>query len=419
MFALVDCNNFYASCQRVFEPHLQGKPIAVLSNNDGCVIARSEEAKAVGIPMGAPAFEYEKLFKEKGVYVYSSNYALYGDMSNRVMNLLSNYSPEMEVYSIDEAFLKFSGFDFFDLNTIGLDMQKKVTKGTGIPISVGIAPTKTLAKMANKIAKKFADRTKNVYLIDTDEKRIKALKWTKIEAVWGIGRKHAKRLQAKNIKTAYDFIQLPDAWVRREMSVVGLRLKHELEGKPSLDLEIPSDKKAIAITRSFEKRYTTFDEISERISTFTVSCAEKLRHQKSHCTLVTVFIQTNFLRKDLPQNSRSITITTDFPTSSTIELNQAAQKGFKAIFEEGFYYKKAGVIVSGITPNNELQLNLFEFSNPKHQPLMQTIDKMNASYGENKIRFGMQDLGRQWKMKQEKLSPKYSTKFSDIMTIRV
>jgi len=237
MFALIDCNNFYASCQRVFEPHLRNKPIVILSNNDGCVIARSNEAKALGIPMGAPAFEYKNIFIANNVFVYSSNYALCGDMSSRVMNILATYSPEIEIYSIDEAFLKFKGFEMFDLNEIGLDMQRKVTKGTGIPVSVGFAPTKALAKVANKIAKKFPERTKSVYSIDSEEKRIKALKRTKIEDVWDIGRKHAKRLQAKNIFNAYQFTQLPDDWVRKEMAVVGLRLKHELEGKPTLDLE--------------------------------------------------------------------------------------------------------------------------------------------------------------------------------------
>lgn len=212
MFALVDCNNFYASCQRVFEPHLIGEPIVVLSNNDGCVIARSNEAKALGIPMGAAAFEYKKCFQENKVFVYSSNYALYGDMSSRVMNILSTFTPEIEVYSIDEAFLKFEGFDLYDLNHYGIQIQRTVTKGTGIPISIGFAPTKALAKVANKIAKKFPDRTKSVYSIDTEQKRIKALKWTKIEDVWGIGRKHAKRLQAKNVFNAYEFTQLPDQY---------------------------------------------------------------------------------------------------------------------------------------------------------------------------------------------------------------
>ncbi|MCC9071313.1 Y-family DNA polymerase [Flavobacterium sp. F-65] len=419
MFALVDCNNFYASCQRVFEPHLIGKPVVILSNNDGCVIARSDEAKLAGVPMGAPAFKFEALFKEKNIFVYSSNYALYGDMSNRVMNLLRAYTPDIELYSIDEAFLKFTGFELFDLNEMGISMQKKVTRGTGIPISIGFAPTKALAKVANKIARKFAERTQNVYTIDTEEKRIKALKWTKIEDVWGIGRKHAKRLKQKNVLTAYQFTQLSDAWVRKEMAVVGLRLKHDLEGKPTLDLEGPRSKKMIATTRSFETKYTTYDEISERVSTFTASCAEKLRRQNCHCNMVTVFIQTNYLANDQSQYSRSITINTDFPTNSTIELNQAAQKGLKEIYKTGYSYKRAGVIVMGLTPNDETQLNLFSTSNPKHQPLMSVIDKMNLSYGDNKVKFGMQSLGRQWKMKQDRLSPKFSTKLKDVITIEV
>jgi DNA polymerase V len=419
MFALVDCNNFYASCQRVFEPHLRNKPIVILSNNDGCVIARSNEAKALGIPMGAPAFEYKKVFEDNSVFVYSSNYALYGDMSSRVMNILSTYSPEIEVYSIDEAFLKFSGFEMFDLNEVGLNMQRKVTKGTGVPVSIGFAPTKALAKVANKIAKKYPERTKSVYSIDTEEKRIKALKWTKIEDVWGIGRKHSKRLQGKNIFNAYQFTQLSDDWVRKEMAVVGLRLKHELQGKPMLDLESQKNKKMIATTRSFEKMFTKFDDLSERVSTFTASCSEKLRQQGSHCNMIMVFVHTNYFRKDLPQYSRNIVINTDFPTNSTIELNHYAQIGLKALFREGYHYKKAGVIVMGLTPNIETQLSLFNTSNPKHQPLMSVIDKMNKSYGSNKIKFASQSLGRQWKMKQEKLSPSFTTKIKEIITVNL
>lgn len=419
MFALVDCNNFYASCQRVFEPHLIGKPVVVLSNNDGCVIARSNEAKALGIPMGAAAFEYKKLFQENNVFVYSSNYALYGDMSSRVMNILSSFTPEIEIYSIDEAFLKFEGFELFDLNQYGLRIQRTVTKGTGIPISIGFAPTKALAKIANKIAKKFPDRTQSVYSIDTEEKRVKALKWTKIEDVWGIGGKHAKRLRAKNVFNAYEFTQLPDPWVRSEMTVVGLRLKHELEGKPSLDLEMPSSKKSIATTRSFEEAYTDFEAISERIATFTASCSERLRKQNSHCNMLMVFVQTSFFRKDKPQYSRSIAIKTDFPTNSTIELNHYAQMGLKAIFKEGYDYKKTGVILMGITPNSATQLSFFDTSNPKHQPLMSVIDRLNKSYGTNKIRFANQSLGRQWKMKQEKLSQCYTTKIDEIIKLKL
>lgn len=419
MFALVDCNNFYASCQRVFEPHLIGKPVVILSNNDGCVIARSNEAKVLGIPMGAPAFEYKKLFEDNNVFVYSSNYALYGDMSSRVMNILSTFSPEIEIYSIDEAFLKFQGFEMFDLDEYGLKIQRTVTKGTGIPVSIGFAPTKALAKVANKIAKKFPERTQSVYTIDNEEKRIKALKWTKIEDVWGIGRKHAKRLKNIKITNAYQFTQLNDDWVRKEMAVVGLRLKHELQGKPTLNLEAPKNKKMIATTRSFEKMYTKFEDISERVSTFTASCSEKLRKQESHCNMIMVFVQTNHFRKDQPQYSRNIVIKTDFPTNSTIELNHYAQIGLKQIFREGYHYKKAGVIVMGLTPNSETQLSLFNTSNPKHQPLMSIIDKMNKSYGKNKIKFATQSIDRQWKMKQEKLSPSYTTRINDIVSIQL
>ncbi len=419
MFALVDCNNFYASCQRVFEPHLIGKPVVILSNNDGCVIARSNEAKVLGVPMGAPAFEYKKLFEDNNVFVFSSNYALYGDMSSRVMNILSTFSPDIEVYSIDEAFLKFQGFEKFDLQEYGITIQRKVTKGTGIPISVGFAPTKALAKVANKIAKKFPEKTKSVYIIDTEEKRIKALKWTKIEDVWGIGRKHAKRLQNSKVTNAFQFTQLTDEWVRREMSVVGLRLKHELQGKPTLNLEVAKDKKMIATTRSFDKMHTKIEDISERVATFTASCAEKLRRQNSHCNMVMVFVHTNGFRKDQPQYSRNIVIKTDFPTNSTIELNHYAQIGLNQIFKEGYHYKKAGVIVMGLTPNNETQLSLFSASNPKHQPLMSVVDKLNKSIGQTKVRFASQSMGRQWKMKQEKLSASFTTKLKDVIQIHL
>lgn len=263
MYALIDCNNFYASCERVFRPELIGQPVVVLSNNDGCAIARSNEAKALGIPMGAPAFEYEELFQKHKVHVFSANFALYGDMSNRVMTILEDYSPDIEIYSIDEAFLKFEGFENFDLKKCGDDMQKRVGKWTGIPISVGIAPTKALAKVANRVAKKFPERTNNSYLMDTEEKRIKALKWLAIEDVWGVGRQHAKRLRSLNVKTAYDFTQLSDAWVQRNMSIVGLRLKKDLKGIPTLDLEEAQAKKNIATTRTFETNYTEFSQISE------------------------------------------------------------------------------------------------------------------------------------------------------------
>lgn len=418
MFALVDCNNFYASCERVFNPCLNGKPVVVLSNNDGCVIARSNEAKALGIPMGAPAFEFKKTFEDNNINVFSSNYALYGDMSSRVMNLLSEFTPEIEIYSIDEAFLKFNGFEYYNLQDIGNQMRNRVTKGTGIPISIGFAPTKALAKLANRIAKKFAEKTNSVYVIDSEEKRLKALKWLQIGDVWGIGRQHAKRLKALHINNAFQFTQLTDDWVRKNMSVVGLRLKHDLEGKPTLDFEKVANKKMIATTRSFEGMLSNYDDVKERVSTFAVSCSEKLRRQKSQCNMLMVFLHTNGFRKDLPQYSRNIVIKTHYPTNSSFDLIKYANIGLKAIFKENYNYKKAGVIVMGLTPDNQKQYALFNSENPKHQPIMNIVDRLNTSYGNNKIKFGSQSLGRQWKMKQERLSPRYSTNINEIIEIR-
>ena len=243
MFALVDCNNFYVSCERVFNPAIRKDPVVVLSNNDGCAIARSNEAKALGIPMGAPAFKFKTTFKKQGIHVYSSNYALYGDMSARVMNLLKKYTPDVEVYSIDESFLKFEGFENYDLTDWGNQMKREVERGTGIPISIGIAPTKALAKVANRVAKKFPERTGGVHLMQTDRQREKALKWMKIDDIWGIGRQHAIRLKRINVNNGLDFANLPEDWVRKNMSVVGYRLLLELRGKPSLDLEEMQAKK--------------------------------------------------------------------------------------------------------------------------------------------------------------------------------
>ena len=417
MFGLVDCNNFYASCERVFRPDLIGKPVVVLSNNDGCVIARSNEAKALGIPMGAPAFEYDALFNAHHVQVFSANFALYGDMSNRVMDILSEYTPEMEIYSIDEAFLKFEGFKYFDLQACGLDMQKRVTKSTGIPISVGIAPTKSLAKIANKIAKKFAQQTQSVYAITDDEKRIKALKWTKVEDIWGVGRQHAKRLCALGVNNAHQFAQLDKDWVQKHMSIVGLRLHQDLNGIPTLDLEEAQPKQNIATTRSFDKNFTTLDELKERVTTFAVSCAEKLRKQGSCCNAISVFVHTNRFRKDLPQYARSIVVQLPFASNSNYELVKYANIALARIYKPGYHYKKAGVIVLDFTPEDATQLTMFGNSNPKHAAIMQTIDKLNAAYGRQKVKLAAQDLKRMWVMKQEKLSPRYTTNLKDIIVV--
>ncbi len=419
MFALIDCNNFYASCERVFRPDLNGKPIVVLSNNDGCVIARSNEAKSLGIPMGAPAFKYQNLFWEHNVYVFSANFALYGDLSNRIMDILSEYAPEIEIYSIDEAFLKLNFYNAIDLQAYGQAICNKVKKWTGIPISIGIAPTKALAKVANRIAKKFPQKTAGVYIIDSNEKRIKALKWLKIEDTWGIGRQHSKRLKSMGVKTAYDFTQLTDNLVKKQMTVVGLRLKHDLQGIPTLDLEKMQPKKNIAVTRSFETYYTEFDTLVERISTLTSLCAERLRKQNSCCNSLMIFIHTDRHRKDLPQYNRNIVIKLPYATNSSIELVKFAIQALKKIYKSGFDYKKAGVIAMDFTPGNQKQISLFEHNDERHIPLMKTMDQLNIQYGQQKIRLAIQDPKRVWKMKQEHLSPNYTTNLNDIIKIKV
>ncbi len=419
MYALVDCNNFYASCERVFQPNLIGKPVVVLSNNDGCVIARSNEAKDLGIPMGAPYFEFKNLFIEKGVHVFSANFALYGDMSNRVMTLLSEYAPEIEIYSVDEAFLKLQGFDHYNLTDYGIEIGKRVKKWTGIPVSIGVAPTKALAKVANRIAKKYPTQTQSSYVIDSDEKRIKALKWLKIEDVWGIGRQLSKKLQLKHVSTAYDFTLLDDNWVKSNLSIVELRLKLDLQGIPTLGLEESQAKKSIATTRSFEANYTKYEQLKERISTFAVSCAEKLRQQHSRCNALMVFIQTNRHRSELPQYHKSMVVKLPYSTNSAIELSQFAIKALKLIFKEGYAYKKAGVVIMDFTPENDQQIAIFENSNPKHIALMKSMDKLNLSIGQQKVRLGSQDAKRVWKMKQENLSNRYTTKLAEIIVVKI
>lgn len=382
------------------------------------MIARSNEAKALGIPMGAPYFEYKKLFAEKSVTVHSSNYALYGDMSSRVMNVLSRYCPEVEIYSIDEAFLLFRGFEeHFDLESYTREIQSFVHRATGIPVSIGIAPSKALAKVANRISKKFPKRTGGVFLMDNETKRTKALKWLKIGDVWGIGSRYAKMLQMQNVRTAYDFVNLPDDFVRDIMTVVGLRLKHDLMGKPSIQMEEVQNKKGIACTRSFSKDYKEFSELHERISTFASVCGRKLRKQGSDCNLIQVFVRTNPFKEHLPQYGRSICIKLPYPTNSTLELTKHAVRGLQLVFKKGYYYKKAGIMVMALTPSASKQLNIFQNSDPRHLPLMKAIDRINLLSGFNVVKLGSQDLNREWKMNRNQLSPKYTSKFDDIITI--
>ncbi|OUR98211.1 SOS mutagenesis and repair protein UmuC [Flavobacteriales bacterium 33_180_T64] len=418
MFALVDCNNFYASCERVFNPNLQGIPIAILSNNDGCVISRSDEAKIIGLPMGAPIFKWENFCKANQIQVLSSNYPLYGDMSSRVMTLLKQFTPDVEVYSIDEAFLEFKGFNHYDFDDYGNEMRVRILKWTGIPTCVGVAPTKALSKVANKVARKFPDETKGVYVIDSEDKRIKALKWIKIGDVWGIGRGLQKRLKAKGCKTAYDFTQLSDDWVRKTFSITEWKLKKDLEGNSKILLDEPKNKRAIATTRSFEYTYSDIEDIKERISTFASSCAEKLRKQGSSCHMIIVILSSDRHKKDLEQHRASKSVSLSYPTNSSLIISNCAVSAVMSIFKTGIKYKRAGVIVTGLVPTDNHQLHLFDSENPKHQPLMKSIDRMNTKYKSHKVKLGSQDLKRTWKMRQERLSPKYTTNINDIIVVK-
>jgi DNA polymerase V len=418
MFALVDCNNFYASCERVFNPNLQGKPLAILSNNDGCVIARSDEAKSLGLPMGAPAFKYKTFFRDHKVHVYSSNYPLYGDMSRRVMRILERFTPDVEVYSIDEAFLKFEGFENYDLETYGHEIRTTILKWTGIPTCVGIAPTKALSKIANKIARKFPKETGGVYIIDTDLKRLKALKWTPIEKVWGIGHSLHKHLIKNQCKTAYDFVQLSDLWVRQSFSITQWKLKKDLEGISKIEMEQIKNKRAIATTRSFETTLTHLTDIKERISTFASSCAEKLRRQNSNCHMVIVFLKSNRFKTQSKQYRASTIVSIPFPTDSTLVISANAIKAIESIFKEGIQYKKAGVILTGIVPSYNRQLQIFDHEDPRHRPLMSAIDRLNNKYSTKKLKLANQDLKRTWKMRQAHLSPGYTTNLKDIIKVK-
>lgn len=418
MYALVDCNNFYASCERVFNPNLRHQPIAILSNNDGCVIARSDEAKAVGLPMGAPIFKWESFCKDHNIKVFSSNYPLYGDMSSRVMRILEQFTPDVEIYSIDEAFLQFKGFENYNLEAYGGQIRTRILKWTGIPTCVGVAPTKALSKVANKIARKFPKETKGVYVIASEASRIKALKWIKIEDIWGIGRGLQKRLKAKGCHTAYDFTQLSDDWVRQTFSITEWKLKKDLEGVSKITLDEPSTKRAIATTRSFEYTYSDIDNIKERISTFATSCAEKLRKQNSSCHMIIVMLSSDRHKKDLEQHKVSTMVSFPFPTDSSLLISTQAVNAVKSIYKKGIKYKRAGVIVTGLVPTDNFQLDLFHKEDPKHKPLMSAIDVINKKYKGNKIKLGNQDLERTWKMRQERLSPRYTTNINDIIIVK-
>lgn len=406
MIALIDGNNFYASCERIFRPDWREKPLIVLSNNDGCAIARSNEAKAIGVKMGEPYFKVKELEKTQGLIVRSANFVLYGDISNRVVQITRKYCNHIEVYSIDESFLFLDGYT--DPMKRMRELRHEVFKGLDLPTSIGIAETKTLAKVANKIAKKFPEKTGSVYCIDSPAKIEAALKWFPIEDVWGIGRRYYDRFQKYGVHTAWDFVQLPDDFLRDEMGIYGVRMKKELLGNRQYEMTISEPKKNIATTRTFDKGYSDFNYVWERVSTYASECARKLREQSSCCKHLTVFITTDRYKMNQVQYSNSFTITLPNPSNSDIELSKAAKKALDQIFIEGPRYRKAGVITGSFVPENERMTSLFDVDvQEKHEPLMKAMDLINNKYGKQKVKIASRDIQRVWKMDQKHLSPMY------------
>lgn len=415
MFALVDCNNFYVSCERVFNPALNGKPVVVLSNNDGCIIARSEEAKKLGLQMAEPAFKKNMFLKENNVRVFSSNYTLYGDMSARVTETLSHITPEIEIYSIDEAFLNLTGFTG-NLEELCKNIAFTVQRNTGIPVSIGVGPTKTLAKIANKAAKQAG----GIFIINNKSRLDALIRNTPIEKVWGIGRQYSKLLQQNKVKTAFDFTLLDDNWLRSKMKVIGLRIKRELLGESCVRLELMlPPKKAIATTRAFGKKTSELVYITEAVSTYAVRCAEKLRKQNSAANLITVFIHTDPFNPGDPQINKSKTITLPVATNNSMELVKYSLMCLNEIFDPGFRYKKAGVIVDGLQTESSFQQNIFDITNRKKQrDLLKTIDKLNEEFGRDKVKLAVQGDGKEWKLRQEKLSKRYTTNWNEIIEVK-
>lgn len=393
MWGLVDCDNCFCSCERVFRPDLIGKPIVVLSNNDGCVVARSNEARTLGVRMGIPYYQMLEQFPNAGITAFSSNYNLYNDMSNRVMSILRAEAPEVFQYSIDEAFLLLRGMDRIDLHKWGEQLSAKILQWLGMPVSIGIASTKTLAKIASKFAKKYPGYHK-CCIIANDNQRISALKLTPVEDVWGIGRRMASTMNTYGIATAYDFSRRPQSWVKRLFTITGERTWRELNGEDVTPVdEISVEKKSIMTSRSFPRLVTDLIDLKAHIANFAGKGAEKLRRQKSVCATVTAFMSTNPFRDDLPQYNPSDFITFPTPTDTTQEIVAAALKIAEKIYTPGYHYKRAGVLLSHFSHSNAVQMDLFSFDpivRRKMRSISCVMDFVNARMGSDTVTLGSQ-----------------------------
>lgn len=419
--ALVDVNNFYVSCERVFNPKLRNRPVVVLSNNDGCAVARSNEVKALGVPMGAPWFKFKDLAKQHGIIAYSSNYALYADMSNRVMSILRQFSPNQEVYSIDECFLDLTGFARRDLVVYGQEIRKRILQWTGLPVCVGIASTKTLAKLANHCAKKRPEyigvcNFNSLSPADLDE----ILASIEVGEIWGVGRRLAPRLQQLGLRTVLDLKQADPETLRQQFSVVMEKTIRELNGTVCIELEeINPPKKQILSSRSFGVPVTDMASLSESISLYVSRAAEKLRRQKSYAGSIYVYIRTSPFKEHDRQYSNGMTIPLPSPTDNTTKLVSVALWALKQLYRPGYNYAKAGIMLGDLVPATAIQTDLFSTMQPntKSERLMQAMDMINRKMGKESIKVASEGFKRPWKMKQENKSPSYTTKWDETLKI--
>lgn len=413
MFALCDCNNFYASAERLFRPELNGKPVIVLSNNDGCVIARSEEAKACGIKMGDPEFLVRDLIKNFGIQVFSSNYVLYGDMSERVMHNLARWFPRLDVYSIDEAFGWLGGVS--DLENYVPSIRASVIRNTGIPVSIGVAPTKTLAKLANKLSKKNG----GVLVLDTDEKIDIAVKDFPVHELWGVGRQYYKKFEQLGILTVGELREMPEMWFKQHMTVMGQRMWNELWGRPAIPLDaVRETTKGVTVSRSFRNYIEHPDILAEALTLYASRLAEKLRKEKLRCLYLQIFLYTNKNREDHPQHFPSHTHKLLLASNSTTDLVGIAVKVSQRLFRFGVKYRKAGVIATGLVPESELQLNVFApHDSGKKDAVSAVLDKLNLAYGRGTLRMATEGFEKKWRLKHEYLSKGYTTRWVDIIKV--
>jgi DNA polymerase V len=412
--ALVDCNNFYVSCERLFRPDLEGVPLVVLSNNDGCVVSRSNEAKAIGIKMAQPWFDCKKQAEEHGILALSSNYALYADLSNRVMSILSDFAPRHEVYSIDECFVDLTGMP--KLREVSYAMRERVGKWTGIPVCVGIGPTKTLAKLANHVAKKHP-RSKGVFNYNalSDEQKVQLLQRIPVEDVWGVGRKLTKRLEGHCIRSVLDLKQAHVPTLRAEFGLVMEKIQRELQEVPCIELqEIQPDRQQIIASRSFGNMVSELPVLQDALSTFVANACAKLRGQGSHAAVIQVFLQTNRFRKDLPQYMPSMAVPLPYPTNDSLEVNRWASALCERMFKPGYQYKKAGVMLSEISPVTHQQGDLLEEDAPSKGKLMLVLDTLNQRFGRGTVKVSTQGAYQDRQMRQNRMSPNYTTDWNEL-----